>query len=174
MFTPLLRMIRYSWLYAENHRRKFVAFIVMSFVAHLIFLLSPYVMGEVFNAIQAGGPDVIKNVAFWLVVLALIEAAFWAFHGPSRVMERDVAFRARGRLYDAVYDKLRHLPLKWHQDHHSQSWPSHLRFYRQILCIYRYSYGPIRACAHPVVGFMACGISCPYHERCGHHRPLAV
>lgn len=119
MFTPLLRMIRYSWLYAENHRRKFVAFIVMSFVAHLIFLLSPYVMGEVFNAIQAGGPDVIKNVAFWLVLLALIEATFWAFHGPSRVMERDVAFRARGRLYDAVYDKLRHLPLKWHQDHHS-------------------------------------------------------
>ena len=119
MFTPLTNMIKYSWAFAEGHRRQFIIFIAMSFVAHLIMLLSPYVMGEVFNALQTGGPDVLKNVGFWLLLLAAIELAFWVFHGPSRVIERDVAFWARGRLFDSVYEKLRILPLKWHQDHHS-------------------------------------------------------
>ena len=117
--TPLLNMLRYSWQFSVGHHRKFVVFICMSFIAHIILLLSPYVMGEVFNAIQAGGPEVLHNVGKWLLLLAGIEAAFWLFHGPSRVMEREVAFWARGKLFDTVYEKLRTLPLKWHQDHHS-------------------------------------------------------
>ena len=117
--NPFFYMIGQSWHYAKEERERFILFVVLSILAHIICLMNPYVMGEVFNAIQTGGEDVIRNIMIWLLLLGLIELMFWLFHGPSRVIERNIAFNVRGKLFDKLYAKLRVLPLKWHQDHHS-------------------------------------------------------
>ena len=43
----------------------------------------------------------------------------WAVHGPARVMERSVALRVRRSVADALYARLTHAPLTWHERHHS-------------------------------------------------------
>ena len=44
---------------------------------------------------------------------------FWIFHGPARVVERTVALKIQQAFRANLYEQLTHLPLKWHQDHHS-------------------------------------------------------
>jgi len=43
----------------------------------------------------------------------------WLLHGPGRVIERSVGIRVRQNVSDALYAKLSHLPLAWHESHHS-------------------------------------------------------
>ena len=44
---------------------------------------------------------------------------FWLFHGPARVVERKVALKIQQAFRLNLYEQFTHLPLKWHQDHHS-------------------------------------------------------
>jgi ATP-binding cassette, subfamily B, bacterial len=43
----------------------------------------------------------------------------WCFHGPARVMERKLAFNLSRNFLQEHYHQLLHLPVRWHQDHHS-------------------------------------------------------
>ncbi|HEY1214045.1 MAG TPA: ABC transporter ATP-binding protein, partial [Bryobacteraceae bacterium] len=45
----------------------------------------------------------------------------WCFHGPARVMERTLAFHLSRNFLQEKYHQVLHLPVKWHQDHHSGS-----------------------------------------------------
>jgi ABC-type multidrug transport system fused ATPase/permease subunit len=72
----------------------------------------------------------------------------WCFHGPGRVMERQLAFTLSRNFMDEVYHKILHLPVKWHQDHHSGSTINKLRKAYDALkdffqngFIYFYSFG---------------------------------
>lgn len=51
-----------------------------------------------------------------LILSPLIE---WAFHGPSRVREHQVAFEAAKSYQLYLYHCAIHLPLAWHTDNHS-------------------------------------------------------
>src|SRR5690606_30073343 len=51
----------------------------------------------------------------------------WCFHGPARVMERELAFHVSKNFIDDLYQKVLHLPAKWHQDNHSGSTISKLQ-----------------------------------------------
>lgn len=51
----------------------------------------------------------------------------WAFHGPARIMERKLAFSLSSNFLDETYHQVLHLPVKWHQDHHSGSTINRLR-----------------------------------------------
>lgn len=117
--NPFQYIISKSWKYAEHGKKRYITFILMSFFANILMLFNPYAMGQVFNALQTGGADIMSHVAFWLGALVIIKSIFWLFHGPSRVIERNIAFDVRGNFINQAYKKLRLLPLKWHQDHHS-------------------------------------------------------
>jgi len=43
----------------------------------------------------------------------------WCFHGPARLMERTLAFHLSRNFLQEKYHQVLHLPVKWHQDHHS-------------------------------------------------------
>ena len=46
-------------------------------------------------------------------------ATAWALHGPGRVLERNAGLHVREAVADALYARLGHLPLGWHEEHHS-------------------------------------------------------
>ncbi|HEY9256562.1 ABC transporter ATP-binding protein, partial [Chitinophaga sp.] len=50
--------------------------------------------------------------------LKLVE---WGFHGPARIMERQLAFNLSRNFLRERYHQALHLPVKWHQDNHSGS-----------------------------------------------------
>ncbi|HEY2647933.1 MAG TPA: ABC transporter ATP-binding protein, partial [Puia sp.] len=43
----------------------------------------------------------------------------WGFHGPARIIERRLAFNLSRNFLQELYHQTLHLPVKWHQDHHS-------------------------------------------------------
>jgi ATP-binding cassette, subfamily B, bacterial len=66
-----------------------------------------------FNASQ------FKALMFWLIIGVVLHPIFWLFHGPARVIERDVALKIQQGFLQNIYNKITLLPLKWHQENHS-------------------------------------------------------
>src|SRR5579863_4634837 len=117
--NPYFQLVRKSWQYSGGYHRQFVLFYALSIVANGAMLLIPYVLGRVFNTLQKGGPHMLADLAWWLAAYPGLNLVFWALHGPSRVIERRVAFRAKEQFVDDMYHKVKELPMKWHHDHHS-------------------------------------------------------
>jgi ABC-type multidrug transport system fused ATPase/permease subunit len=46
-------------------------------------------------------------------------ASSWLFHGPGRILERNVALTVRKRIAEGLTARLLQLPLSWHQANHS-------------------------------------------------------
>lgn len=117
--NPYFELIRASWKYSTGNHRAFVVFYTLSILANAASLLTPYVFGRVFNVLQKGGDHMLTQLTWWLMAYAGLSAIFWALHGPSRIIERKIAFRVKETFVDDMYGKLKSLPMKWHQDHHS-------------------------------------------------------
>ncbi len=96
-------------------------YVTMFVIANLIILLPPLIFGAFVREIQNSGitSDTMPYLLLLLGLLFFNEVAFWAFHGPARVIERAVAFWAdinyRTHLLRGVLD----LGLSWHGEHDS-------------------------------------------------------
>ncbi|MCH2545982.1 MAG: ABC transporter ATP-binding protein/permease [Alphaproteobacteria bacterium] len=117
--NPFIDLTTLSWRYAEGQRGKFVLFYSLSILANFVLLLLPVVLGQIFTVLQEGGPDVKENLAIWTFAYALIIVGYWAFHGPSRHMERQLAFKIREHYITEKYNLVMSLPAKWHQENHT-------------------------------------------------------
>ena len=148
MRNPYLALLRTAWQYARHERRRFVLIYSMFMISNIIVAMNPLFYGWFINELQQHGTDVLATG--WIYVggflgLRLLE---WMFHGPARVMERQLAFNVGRNFLEELYHKVLHLPVKWHQEHHSGSTISRLRkahealrdFFQQGF-IYLYSFG---------------------------------
>lgn len=73
------------------------------------------------NSVQTGGTPqfVLYQIFYYLSIYAGLQVLFWMLHGPSRVMERDVAFKVRTNYELTLFKTVTSLPLSWHRDNHS-------------------------------------------------------
>jgi ATP-binding cassette, subfamily B, bacterial len=127
MRNPYFLLLQKAWQYAKSERKRFIIIYLMFVMANIIIAINPLFYGWFVDSLQKGGPDALLNG--WIYVagflgLRLIE---WAFHGPARVMERELAFNISRNFIDDLYSKVLHLPAKWHQDNHSGSTISKLQ-----------------------------------------------
>ncbi len=125
--NPYLSLLATAWQYARHERKKYVLVYALFVGANLVSALNPILYGWFVNAIQQRGADVLGDA--WLYVgaylgLVLLE---WVFHGPARVMERELAFTLSRNFLDEKYHQTLHLPVSWHQDHHSGATINRLR-----------------------------------------------
>jgi ATP-binding cassette subfamily B protein len=118
---PTLFLFRKLWRFSPGRRRWIVLFVVMHIIANCILLIPPVVFGALIREAQLHGITS-ANLPYVMGLLALLFAsvpAYWAVHGPARVIERWVAFWAemnyRRYLLGCVLD----LGLTWHGNHHS-------------------------------------------------------
>ncbi len=119
MKNPYLSLLATAWRYARQQRGRYLLVYGMFVMANLVLAAHPLLYGWFIQSIQQDAEGTLRNV--WIyggayLCLILLE---WAFHGPARVMERKLAFDLSRNFLDELYHQALHLPIRWHQDHHS-------------------------------------------------------
>ncbi len=117
---PTIFLTQKLWRFSD-HRRHIVLYVALSIVAHLSFLLQPLIFGLVVTTIGKYGINrtSLPQISFLLVLFPLQILLFWLLHGPSRVIERVVAFWAEIKYRRYLVDGVLDLGLSWHGEHDS-------------------------------------------------------
>lgn len=119
MKNPYFDLIHTVWRYGKPWRSSIVGYYIAYVIAQGALGLSPYAFGRAINILQDFKPNRLSEVVFWLVAGVVVMLMFWIFHGPARVVERNVALKIQQTYRLNLYEQLSRLPLNWHQDHHS-------------------------------------------------------
>jgi ABC-type multidrug transport system fused ATPase/permease subunit len=82
-------------------------------------LAVPWMAAQAINTLQTNGADAAVAALAWIAGILALFALSWALHGPGRVLERSVGVRVRESVADALFTRLLHAPLAWHEKHHS-------------------------------------------------------
>ena len=117
MRNPVTQMLKNSWKYAKGHRGVMILFLGLSIVANAVILFEPYVFGQLLEELQVD-PQLDRAIMY-LVILAVIPAIFWAFHGVARVLEQTTAYRIQIKYDESALKALFGLPVEWHRANHS-------------------------------------------------------
>lgn len=119
MKNPYLSLIRTVWRYGQPWRIKIIGYYLAFIVAQVFWSLSPFAFGQAITVLQHYKSGRLYEVIFWLATSVAVLLMFWVFHGPARVIERNIALKIQQtyRLY--IYEKMTQMPLAWHQNHHS-------------------------------------------------------
>jgi len=121
MGNPYLSLLRTAWRYARQERGRYVLVYLMFGAANLVFAVFPVIYGRLVDRIQKQGAaaDVLRDTAWYAAAYFGLKLLEWCFHGPARYLERELAFNLSRNFLDEKYHEALHLPVKWHQDHHS-------------------------------------------------------
>jgi ABC-type multidrug transport system fused ATPase/permease subunit len=111
----------YSHLWEQSHGRRaqLLGAVVLLLTAQCVLLSVPYFAGRAINVLQASGSSGIGEAGVWLSLVIAATALSWVFHGPGRLLERNVALEIRRRISFGLFDRLLSLPLSWHEANHS-------------------------------------------------------
>jgi ABC-type multidrug transport system fused ATPase/permease subunit len=117
--NPYLDLLSIAWKYTVHQRGRYLLVYAMFMCSNIAMACYPILWGVFVNAIQIQGTDVLKSA--WIYALAYLGLRLidWSFHGPARLMERELAFNMSRNFLQEMYHKVLHLPVTWHQDHHS-------------------------------------------------------
>jgi len=117
--TPLFQLYRHVWQHASGVRARMATALAMLGGSQLLKLAMPWMAAQAINSIQTAGIAGLAAAGRWIIGILGLQMVAWAVHGPARVMERSVALRVRRSVADALYARLTHAPLTWHERHHS-------------------------------------------------------
>lgn len=87
--------------------------------ANLVNFVNPILLGWFIGQLQRDKGRVLHYVFIYACCYFFLKLLMWCFHGPARVMERTLAFNLSRNYLQERYRQVLHLPVKWHQDHHS-------------------------------------------------------
>jgi len=107
------------WRYAHGVRTRYLVALSMLLLSQVVKLLVPWLAAQAIDTVQVAGSDQLAKAAMLTAGILLVYASAWALHGPGRIIERNVGLHVRQAVADALYERLAHLPLGWHEKHHS-------------------------------------------------------
>lgn len=121
MTHPIINTLKTEWGYLGKRRRFFLFYISLFVIAGLVSLITPYVIGSIFNSIQKtiSSKEELMSLMFKISLLLILTVIFWVFHGTARIFEQTTGFFVKKNY---INDKIRvvlKLPIKWHKDNHS-------------------------------------------------------
>ena len=117
--NPYLSLLRTAWKYARGQQRRYLLIYGMFLLSNITVALFPILWGVFINEIQKQGMHIMRSVWIYAGLYFLLRFMDWVFHGPARILERNLAFDLSRNFLQELYHKALHLPVKWHQDHHS-------------------------------------------------------
>jgi ABC-type multidrug transport system fused ATPase/permease subunit len=117
--TGLRALYASLWRFAAGKRLAMLGSAALLVTSQALKLAIPWLAGQAINTLQVGGADQLHRAGLWIAAVLGIVLLSWLLHGPGRVIERSVGIRVRQNVSDALYAKLSHLPLAWHESHHS-------------------------------------------------------
>ncbi len=121
MTNSYVSLLQTAWRYARNERKRYVLVYSMFVCSNVISSLNPILFGWFIDRIQKDSPRVMHYAAIYAACYFGLTVLEWSFHGPARIMERKLAFNLSRNFLAERYHQALHLPVKWHQDHHSGS-----------------------------------------------------
>jgi ABC-type multidrug transport system fused ATPase/permease subunit len=95
--------------------------------SNFVYCSYPLLLGWFIDKIQRHQERIPSYVAIYAGSYFGLKLLEWSFHGPARVMERQLAFNLSRNFLNERYHQALHLPVKWHQDHHSGSTINRIR-----------------------------------------------
>lgn len=119
--NPVVYMIKQLWRYSKGNRKAVVGYFTLFLFANVMALIEPLLVAKVLNVIQEQGvtQDNLLTILGWLALFIGVDAGFWVFHGPARVIEIKNAFLVRANYKEYLLNGVMSLPSAWHTDHHS-------------------------------------------------------
>ena len=127
MRNPYLSLLATAWKYARQEKKRFVGVYSLFVLANITIALNPLLYGWFVNSLQQENAPVLETAWLFAAAYLGLKLLEWAFHGPARIMERELAFSLSRNFLDELYHQVLHLPVKWHQDHHSGSTINRIR-----------------------------------------------
>ncbi|MBY0357798.1 MAG: ABC transporter ATP-binding protein/permease [Candidatus Obscuribacterales bacterium] len=123
--NPLLYLLNTGWQNAGKYKPSLLFCFFLFVCATAIDLAEPYIIGLLINKVQSYASakismsQMLSEATMYLGLFLFCKFAFWAFHGPARLLERFVSFQIHNNYKASIFQMLTELPLKWHRDHHS-------------------------------------------------------
>jgi ATP-binding cassette subfamily B protein len=117
--NPYISLLSTAWRYARREKKKYVLVYAMFVMAYLAISLNPLLFGWFLDKLQHSTSGILHYALLYVAGYISIKFAQWCFHGPARVMERSLSFNLSRNFLQEKYHQVLHLPVKWHQDHHS-------------------------------------------------------
>lgn len=112
-------LYQHLWEQSYERRAQLSGAVVLLLTAQCVLLSVPYFAGRAINVLQASGASGIGEAGVWLALVIGATALSWVFHGPGRLLERNVALEIRRRISGGLFQRLLSLPLSWHEANHS-------------------------------------------------------
>jgi ATP-binding cassette, subfamily B, bacterial len=119
MKNPYVALLRTAWHYARHQRGRYLVVYSLFICANLIGAAHPLLFGWFIDRIQHDSATVLTTTIQYGGIFLGLKVLEWAFHGPARILERQLAFDVSRNFLDELYHQTLHLPLGWHKTHHS-------------------------------------------------------
>jgi len=119
--NPIKVLMKAEWEHLGDRRPMFMLYMFFFTIAGLISLMTPLVIGLIFNSIQE---EIVTESQLWKLIgmislLLVIGVLFWIFHGIARVLEQRTGFIVGKNYTNDKINKILSLPISWHKNHHS-------------------------------------------------------
>lgn len=120
--NPIITMIKAEWQNLGENKSKYILYMTLLAIAEIFLLITPWIIGKIFNSIQAGQvtttPE-LHHLFFLISLLFFLQLGFWIFHYPGRIMQILTGFYTHKNYANDKIRKTIELPTKWHKDNHS-------------------------------------------------------
>ena len=95
--NPIWNTIKTEWEYLGSRRNVFITFLILFTISGIIALMTPLVIGLIFNSIQNSitSEAEFKKLVILISMIFFIQLGSWAFHGIARVLEGRTGFFVR-------------------------------------------------------------------------------
>lgn len=154
--NPYLNLLRTAWKYARGEKARYVKVYCFFICSNLVDACHPILYGWVINGIQKHGSGVWRYAWQYALAYLGLKLLEWTFHGPARIQERNLAFNLSRNFKMELYEQALHLPVKWHQDHHSGIVISRIRkAYEALKDFFQNGFMYVHALAKFVMSFAA-------------------
>ena len=119
--NPVWNVIKAEWEHLGSRKKVFLGYAFLFVMAGIISLMSPLVIGLIFNSIQENITSEAELNRFLLLIFSLLglTIGFWIFHGTGRILEGLTGFQVQRNYTNSKIGKVLELPVSWHKDHHS-------------------------------------------------------
>jgi ABC-type multidrug transport system fused ATPase/permease subunit len=112
-------LYKHLWEQSQGRRGQLLSAMGLLLTAQCVLLSVPYLAGRAINTLQAHGASGIGEAGMWLSLVIGATVISWLFHGPGRLLERNVSLEVRLRISSSLINRLLALPLSWHEANHS-------------------------------------------------------
>jgi ATP-binding cassette, subfamily B, bacterial len=119
MNNPYISLLRTAWRYARSEKKRYVFVYFLFLMANVVIAMNPILFGWFIDKIQKHNDQVLHYTLIYVAAYLGLKLVEWSFHGPARILERQLAFNLSRNFLNERYHQALHLPVKWHQDHHS-------------------------------------------------------